>query len=188
MHLCPSTLGWAFVLLSNLAVLSRAFDGLAPRARQHRRSLGARAHSSPALDDLAAQGHYPALKQPRAFRVVDHTLFGPRSTSAPSSDIKFHTATRNADGSRTHYYNLVIEPRWLAPDGYWRKTNTFNGKTPGPTIEIDEGDWVHIHVFNSNPSQMTLHFHGIELRPFNDGVPGVTQVCWTLGARLHACG
>lgn len=39
----------------------------------------------------------------------------------------------------------------LAPDGYEREVQVFNGSLPGPLIEADWGDEVVIHVTNAIP-------------------------------------
>jgi hypothetical protein len=56
---------------------------------------------------------------------------------------------------------------------------TFNGTFPGPTLIVDWGDNVVVHVTNNlEYNGTTVHWHG--LRQLNnveyDGVPGVTQV------------
>ena len=51
----------------------------------------------------------------------------------------------------------------------------YNGSTPGPTIEVDEGDRVRIYVTNRLPEHTTIHWHGIDLPSGMDGVGGLTQ-------------
>lgn len=51
----------------------------------------------------------------------------------------------------------------------------YNGQTPGPTIEVVEGDRVRIHVTNRLPEQTTVHWHGILLPNSMDGVGGLNQ-------------
>jgi len=45
----------------------------------------------------------------------------------------------------------------------------YNGSTPGPTIEITEGDKVRIIVKNELPEPTTIHWHGIEIPFAQDG-------------------
>lgn len=45
----------------------------------------------------------------------------------------------------------------------------YNGSSPGPTIEITEGDRVRIIVKNELPEPTTVHWHGIELPFAQDG-------------------
>jgi len=51
----------------------------------------------------------------------------------------------------------------------------YNGSTPGPTIEVFEGDRVRIYLTNRLPEHTTIHWHGINLPSGMDGVGGLTQ-------------
>ncbi len=51
----------------------------------------------------------------------------------------------------------------------------YNGSTPGPTIEIVEGEPVRIFVTNRLSEATTVHWHGIILPCGMDGVVGLTQ-------------
>ncbi|MBW1802875.1 MAG: copper oxidase [Deltaproteobacteria bacterium] len=51
----------------------------------------------------------------------------------------------------------------------------FNGSTPGPLIEVVEGDRVRIYVSNRLPVKTSTHWHGVILPCGQDGVFGVTQ-------------
>ena len=51
----------------------------------------------------------------------------------------------------------------------------FNGRVPGPTIEVNQGDRVRLVVENHLPEIFTMHWHGFEIPIAMDGVPGVTQ-------------
>jgi len=51
----------------------------------------------------------------------------------------------------------------------------YNGTTPGPTIEVVEGDQVRIYVTNRLPEPTSVHWHGILLPNGIDGVTGLTQ-------------
>jgi FtsP/CotA-like multicopper oxidase with cupredoxin domain len=51
----------------------------------------------------------------------------------------------------------------------------YNGSTPGPTIEVTEGDRVRIYVTNRLPEPTTVHWHGIVVPNGMDGVAGLTQ-------------
>lgn len=81
-----------------------------------------------------------------------------------------------AVNAATREVNLTVTPKWLAPYGHWRSVYTINGQTPGPLLDGDEGDTFLVHVTNNLPVEITMHFHGIyQKKPWNDGVPGVTQ-------------
>jgi len=51
----------------------------------------------------------------------------------------------------------------------------YNGTTPGPTIEVVEGDRVRILVTNKLPEHTTIHWHGVLLPSGMDGVGGLNQ-------------
>jgi FtsP/CotA-like multicopper oxidase with cupredoxin domain len=51
----------------------------------------------------------------------------------------------------------------------------YNGSTPGPTIEVTEGDRVRIFVTNRLPEHTSMHWHGILLPSGMDGVGGLSQ-------------
>jgi FtsP/CotA-like multicopper oxidase with cupredoxin domain len=51
----------------------------------------------------------------------------------------------------------------------------YNGQSPGPTIEVVEGDRVRIFVTNKLPEHTSVHWHGQRLPNGMDGVTGLTQ-------------
>jgi FtsP/CotA-like multicopper oxidase with cupredoxin domain len=51
----------------------------------------------------------------------------------------------------------------------------YNGTTPGPTIEVVEGDRVRLFLTNRLPEHTTMHWHGLLLPSGMDGVGGLTQ-------------
>ncbi|KAH8815504.1 conidial pigment biosynthesis oxidase Arb2/brown2 [Xylogone sp. PMI_703] len=75
--------------------------------------------------------------------------------------------------------NFVLDLTWKigAPDGAERYMIFVNGQSPGPTIEVDQGDSVEVLVRNHLPFSTTLHSHGVEQKgtPWSDGVPGLSQ-------------
>ncbi len=73
-------------------------------------------------------------------------------------------------------YHLVAEPvlRELAP-GTVAHLWGYNGSSPGPTIEVIEGDRVRIYVTNRLPEHTSIHCHGQLLTNGMDGVVGLNQ-------------
>ena len=73
-------------------------------------------------------------------------------------------------------FHLVAEPvlREIAP-GMHAKLWGYNGQSPGPTIEVVEGDRVRIFVTNKLPEATSIHWHGQRLPNGMDGVSGLTQ-------------
>ncbi len=81
---------------------------------------------------------------------------------------------RMKDGAKE--FHLVAEPvvREVAP-GFLVNMWGYNGQSPGPTIEVVEGDRVRIFVTNRLPEHTTIHWHGQRLPNGMDGVGGLNQ-------------
>ena len=73
-------------------------------------------------------------------------------------------------------FHLVAEPvvREIAP-GMKAHLWGYNGQSPGPTIEVVEGDRVRLFVTNRLPEHTSMHWHGQRLPNGMDGVTGLTQ-------------
>lgn len=73
-------------------------------------------------------------------------------------------------------FHLVAEPvvREIAP-GMKANLWGYNGQSPGPTIEVVEGDRVRIFVTNKLPEATSVHWHGQRLPNGMDGIAGLTQ-------------
>ncbi len=73
-------------------------------------------------------------------------------------------------------FHLVAEPvvREMVP-GFKAHLWGYNGQSPGPTIEVVEGDRVRMFVTNKLPEHTTIHWHGQRLPNGMDGVGGLTQ-------------
>ena len=73
-------------------------------------------------------------------------------------------------------FHLVAEPvvREMSP-GFKAHLWGYNGQSPGPTIEVVEGDRVRIFVTNRLPEVHSVHWHGQRLPNGMDGVTGLTQ-------------
>ena len=73
-------------------------------------------------------------------------------------------------------FHLVAEPvvREMSP-GFKAHLWGYNGQSPGPTIEVVEGDRVRIFVTNKLPEHTSVHWHGQRLPNGMDGVAGLNQ-------------
>ena len=73
-------------------------------------------------------------------------------------------------------FHLVAEPvvREIA-QGMKAHLWGYNGQSPGPTIEVVEGDKVRIYVTNRLPEKTSIHWHGQRLPSGMDGVSGLSQ-------------
>lgn len=68
------------------------------------------------------------------------------------------------------------------PDGRVIEGYSINGMTPGPTIEVNQGEMVEVRMRNENVRDgTTLHWHGVDVPNAMDGVAGVTQDAIGLG-------
>jgi manganese oxidase len=76
----------------------------------------------------------------------------------------------------TKVFRLIAEPvkRRIVP---WKTLDVwgYNGSCPGPTIQVQQGDRVRIHVENRLPESTTMHWHGLEIPIEQDGVPYISQ-------------
>jgi len=79
-------------------------------------------------------------------------------------------------------FHLVAEPvvREMAP-GFKANMWGYNGQSPGPTIEVVEGDRVRIFVTNRLPEHTSIHWHGQRLPNGMDGVAGLNQPAIPVG-------
>ena len=73
-------------------------------------------------------------------------------------------------------FHLVAEPvvREMTP-GFKAHLWGYNGQSPGPTIEVVEGDRVRIFVTNKLGELTSIHWHGQRLPNGMDGVTGLNQ-------------
>ena len=74
--------------------------------------------------------------------------------------------------SNTVEVTLTAAPARMAlVPGAATEVYAYNGRLPGPTLEVREGDRVIVHFQNNLPEATTVHWHGLHL-PFGaDGSP-----------------
>jgi FtsP/CotA-like multicopper oxidase with cupredoxin domain len=51
----------------------------------------------------------------------------------------------------------------------------YNGSSPGPTIQVNQGDRIRVIVENGLPESTSIHWHGLEVPIEQDGVPWISQ-------------
>ena len=80
---------------------------------------------------------------------------------------------------QTKVFHLIAEPitQTILPGPMGKTLNLwgFNGTSPGPTIQVTEGDYVRVIVDNHLPEPTSMHWHGFEDTIANDGMPGISQ-------------
>ena len=106
------------------------------------------------------------------------------STSQAADQTTAYLPVESLGGSTLPYvmkdgvkeFHLIAEEleREFAP-GMTVKCWGYNGETPGPLIEAQEGDRVRILVTNKLPEHTTIHWHGLFLPAGMDGVGGLNQ-------------
>ena len=139
------------------------------------------------LGGLALTGGLAALSHKALANIPEIQTRNEPTTAQPvvdeSCEVKYLPVTtlnswtlepRCRDGFKE--YHLVAEPvlRELAP-GTVAHLWGYNGSSPGPTIEVIEGDRVRIYVTNRLPEHTSIHWHGQRLPNGMDGVVGLNQ-------------
>jgi len=77
----------------------------------------------------------------------------------------------NPDNLPVHEYELVLEDAMVNKTGKAVKGMTVNGGVPGPVLRFKEGEYAKITVTNKMEAKTSVHWHGILLPNFYDGVP-----------------
>ena len=83
-----------------------------------------------------------------------------------------------SDGKKPDYDDLIPKENKVKDHYYIAqkiKCWGYNGTTPGPTIEVYEGDRIRIILKNELPEPTSIHWHGIELPNSQDGAAPETQ-------------
>ncbi|GAB2282685.1 hypothetical protein Dimus_017223 [Dionaea muscipula] len=75
------------------------------------------------------------------------------------------------------HYTFIVQNTTVEKLCQERVITTVNGTSPGPLIEVYEGDIVIVNVINESPYNVTIHWHGIFQRQsqWADGVEYTTQ-------------
>jgi manganese oxidase len=92
---------------------------------------------------------------------------------------------RHEKDGEVKVFKLVAElvRRKIAP---WKTIDCwgFNGVSPGPAIQADEGDRLRIVVQNRLPESLAIHWHGLEIPYAMDGMPYLSQKPIAPGSQL----
>ena len=84
------------------------------------------------------------------------------------------TEKLNPDNLPVHEYTLTIKEETVNLAGKDVTGMTVNGSIPGPTLRFTEGEYAVIYVKNEMDVETSVHWHGILLPNFYDGVPYLT--------------
>ncbi|MDC6407133.1 MAG: multicopper oxidase domain-containing protein [Allomuricauda sp.] len=95
-------------------------------------------------------------------------------TSITFAQVGTNGEDRKEEGRNIKEYNLTIEENEITLAGVTANGMTINGGIPGPTLEFNEGDLAIINVTNKMDEETSVHWHGLILPNFYDGVPYLT--------------
>ena len=113
-----------------------------------------------------------------AVPVVGATASTPTAVAAQASQITVPNGAVMPSTVRAgiKIFHLVAEPiHHELTTGLHIKAWGYNGRTPGPVIEVTQGDRCRFYVTNKLQEPTSLHWHGIILPNGMDGVAGLTQ-------------
>jgi FtsP/CotA-like multicopper oxidase with cupredoxin domain len=99
-----------------------------------------------------------------------HELFTTDTTGLP--EVSQSSILRLHDGDRL---DLRIAPVRKTLNGADLRMLAYNGSIPGPTLHVDQGSEIIVHVINDGEVDTTVHWHGLRLENRFDGVPHETQ-------------
>ena len=113
-----------------------------------------------------------------AFGAVLCAQHHPKSTGEHSAPV-FATGPvgspvlKNVSGTpHTVEVTLTAEPARLSlMPGMLTDVYAYNGRVPGPTLDVREGDRVVVHFRNHLPEPTTVHWHGLHIPFASDGTP-----------------
>jgi len=77
----------------------------------------------------------------------------------------------NIDNLPVREYHLTIDKKRVNITGKEVMGMTINGTIPGTTLRFTEGEFAKIHVTNNMEVETSVHWHGLLLPNFYDGVP-----------------
>lgn len=80
----------------------------------------------------------------------------------------------NADNLPVREYHLTIDKKMVNITGKEVMGMAINGTIPGSTLRFTEGEYAKIHVTNNMDVETSVHWHGLLLPNFYDGVPYLT--------------
>jgi manganese oxidase len=108
------------------------------------------------------------------------------------------TLRQDLDGRSVREFRVVAEDKEIeiAP-GLFFPAWTYNGRVPGPTIRVTEGERVRVRFENNGSHPHSMHFHGIHSARM-DGVPGAGVIgpgdefvyefdAFPMGCHLYHC-
>ena len=101
----------------------------------------------------------------------------PRGSGGAAGMVSVAELTTDPDRPADVRVDLVARQETVTlPSGRKLDGFTLNGQSPGPLLEVRQGQLVEVHLANESvPDGITLHWHGVDVPNAEDGVAGVTQ-------------
>ena len=119
----------------------------------------------------AAASREPGERKSKGIEESSHAAGSPVLVRTPDVPPLAH----EMDGD-VKVFKLVAEPvrRKIAP---WKTIDCwgFNGTSPGPAIQANQGDHLRIILENRLPESFSIHWHGLEIPYAMDGMPYLSQ-------------
>ena len=94
--------------------------------------------------------------------------------SGVTAQLSSNRTEENVDNWPEHVYDLTIDYEMVDFTGKDVKAMTINGGIPGPNLEFEEGEFAILNVTNKMDVETSVHWHGLILPNFYDGVPYLT--------------
>jgi len=168
----------AFLRLSALGAMAAGSFGwlkssTAPEKTDHHQTAPTPSPGGEADGTGLVHGAMPGT-MPGVNGEVDHQANGFNPTDI-LTDFDAGTQAVLPNGQTLHEYQIAaIDKEVEVTPGVMYPAWAYNGRIPGPTLRVREGDRVRIHFSNGSPHPHTMHFHGIH--PGNmDGVFELVQ-------------
>ncbi len=130
-----------------------------------RRTLLAAAGSAAMAPATAATAPAAAQARPQS----------PRGPYRPVRTLNGWTLPYKLENGVKEFHLVAEEFEHEFAPGCRAKVWGYNGSTPGPTIEVVEGDRVRLLVTNRLREHTTVHWHGMILPSGMDGIGGLSQ-------------
>jgi FtsP/CotA-like multicopper oxidase with cupredoxin domain len=113
-----------------------------------------------------------------AGKLVKHVDAAPSAATGPRGRVRVPNGSsleaKSRGGVKIFHLRAQAIDHEIAP-GLTIKAWGYNGTTPGPLLELDEGDRVRIYVTNELSDPTSIHWHGVFVPSGMDGVVGLTQ-------------
>ena len=91
-----------------------------------------------------------------------------------SAQFAANKSEENVDNWPERVYDLTIDYETVNFTGKEVLAMTINGGIPGPNLEFNEGEFAIINVTNKMKIETSVHWHGLILPNYYDGVPYLT--------------